>query len=410
MNKKTLLNTFLNSNSLNDMLASCAKEFNCPLIITDNGFHIVSVYFENQIKSEGFNNAVLHSELPLNICALITENFNKNFKKSIGNIICFKSKDGNEEKIRVNTLKCGKVELGYIIYVLNYSLKYNENKKNKENKISDEKDCLFAEQLLAKQFFCEKHSGGLPTDTTEEIIIDLLNGKFKDEELFKIKIAGTFLAHFTPERFAVISISSENSNPLFLNNIQKNLKQNFSASHPLFYNGKIILFLHKDHDTGDLQNLAEEYNLKVAVSSKINNIYEIKQMYDLSLDVFEFLSTENNTKNKKAFVINIEDYLLSVILNKTVLKYGIFNNKIKELYNYDATNKTELCLTLYTYLICKHSLALTGEKLFTHRNTVQYRLNKIRGEFLIDTDNSDEVFLYLFYLKSALIKLNNKEV
>lgn len=60
--------------------------------------------------------------------------------------------------------------------------------------------------------------------------------------------------------------------------------------------------------------------------------------------------------------------------------------KIRKLAAHDNERGTSYCETLYRYLTCGHSLKATCEALSTHRNTVLYRIRKMREEFDIDPD------------------------
>ena len=44
------------------------------------------------------------------------------------------------------------------------------------------------------------------------------------------------------------------------------------------------------------------------------------------------------------------------------------------------------CETLYHYLICSRSLKKTCDALFTHRNTVLYRIRRMQEEFRLPLD------------------------
>ena len=78
---------------------------------------------------------------------------------------------------------------------------------------------------------------------------------------------------------------------------------------------------------------------------------------------------------------------------------------VDALYRQDAAEKSALCLTLYTYICCHHSLAETCARLFTHRNTIQYRMRRIREDFGIDTDAPDGCLSLLLSLAVALVRL-----
>ena len=137
MNKKALLEVFLKTNSLNSIVGAIGSMLGCPILITDNGFHIVSEYRPDGYSNPEFNNAVSHSQLPVGICTAIADcsDFENN---------CFHS-DFRPEKFKVSELKFKEAVLGFVIYILN------------ENRNLNEPDRLFAEELISKQFFCEKH-------------------------------------------------------------------------------------------------------------------------------------------------------------------------------------------------------------------------------------------------------------
>ena len=72
---------------------------------------------------------------------------------------------------------------------------------------------------------------------------------------------------------------------------------------------------------------------------------------------------------------------------------------VQMLEEYDKKNDSGLLETLKTYLESGSSIKLTSEKLFLHRNSVLYRLNKIRELCGIDPDDRDTAFRLMFSFK-----------
>ena len=64
--------------------------------------------------------------------------------------------------------------------------------------------------------------------------------------------------------------------------------------------------------------------------------------------------------------------------------------ELKKLAEHDRKKGTQYCETLYYYLINARSLKKTCEALYTHRNTVLYRIRRITEDFMIDIDNETE--------------------
>jgi DNA-binding PucR family transcriptional regulator len=56
------------------------------------------------------------------------------------------------------------------------------------------------------------------------------------------------------------------------------------------------------------------------------------------------------------------------------------------LREYDDENKTDYCLTLFTWLTHERNNVRTAAKLFIHRNTLKYRLERIQEIVSCDMD------------------------
>ena len=383
MNKELLLNVFLRNDSLNLLVEAVSASFGCPVIVTDSAFHIVSAFAATGFSDEEYRRAVAHSELPLTVCEAISAHRGE---RLLG--------ESDTHRYCVGELKCGEVRLGYMLYVLD------------SGKIPNENDCLFAERLVAKQFNAERRSGGIVTDTAEEILTELLDGKFSDEEVFRLQAAGTFLASFRPSRFVLIGLSPAEARHTDEAGLSHELACSFRASHPFLYDGNMIVFLHEDHDTSLLSQFLCEQRLCAVISERLERLYDLRDAYRTAWEVLHYLQG----KHCAPAVYESRDYALLMHLVNMEKRSDSLGEPIGALYRYDTENGSELCLTLYTYLCCRHSLQETCERLFTHRNTVQYRIRKIREDFGVDTDSPDACLPLLLTLALALIRLGHEEL
>ncbi len=62
--------------------------------------------------------------------------------------------------------------------------------------------------------------------------------------------------------------------------------------------------------------------------------------------------------------------------------------ELRRLAVHDREKGTQYCETLYHYLTCCHSLIKTSNALYTHRNTVLYRIRRLQEDFLIPLEDS----------------------
>ena len=155
--------------------------------------------------------------------------------------------------------------IGYILYFLDIEM-------------FDEHDLFFCEGLLSKQLFLERYCCSSSLSTAEEILIDLLNGEYSCENIFDTQISGTFLSHFSPKRFAVVFFSSINEFEEKHATVLRKCKDYFHASHPFVYKNKIILFLHKDHDINQVEDIVKSLQLNVMISDRDSDRYMQKQI------------------------------------------------------------------------------------------------------------------------------------
>ena len=109
-----------------------------------------------------------------------------------------------------------------------------------------------------------------------------------------------------------------------------------------------------------------------------------------------------NPKNKKvlsASSMGIYKYMFNSGNQAEILDYC--NEKLRTLEEYDHANGTFLQDTLLAYYMNGFSVGKTAEALFIHRNSLQYRINKIQELLGMELDDYME---YLNLINCILIK------
>ena len=97
--------------------------------------------------------------------------------------------------------------------------------------------------------------------------------------------------------------------------------------------------------------------------------------------------------------MGIYQYLFNNDNHEDILNYC--NDRLRKIEEYDHANGTFLLDTLVTYYMNGFSVGKTAEELFIHRNSLQYRLNKIQE--LVDFE-LDDYMEYLDVVNCILIK------
>jgi DNA-binding PucR family transcriptional regulator len=68
---------------------------------------------------------------------------------------------------------------------------------------------------------------------------------------------------------------------------------------------------------------------------------------------------------------------------------GFYEETVAKLAAYDEQYETELVRTLETFLDADGNVAKTSEKLFTHRHTIRYRLERVKELTDLDVASTD---------------------
>ena len=181
-------------------------------------------------------------------------------------------------------------------------------------------------------------------------------------------------------------------------------------------NGHCYLFNQQNLDFDSLKNI-------------LNNLYEDVQIYNynnylllvsddiLDIDCSTPTIIESETYSKTYiiylekitnidnldFKINITNELIDIIINDS-------NNKqISSLIKYDIIKNIDknLLTTGINFIENDLNISKTSNMLFLHRNTLIYRLEKIKEYLNLDLKNFKDAFIFYLSVKSFLNFMNN---
>lgn len=142
-------------------------------------------------------------------------------------------------------------------------------------------------------------------------------------------------------------------------------------------------------------------DLKGALSKNFDNICDMYFYYRQASNILRFYRKEETDRS----LFLQEEFGLYSIFGASLEKYDAFelcHPDIITLYEYDKKNGTDHLETLYQYLINERNAVKAAKALFIHRNTMNYRLDKIKGSLVFDEDdpvNRFYVLLSIFLLK-----------
>lgn len=120
----------------------------------------------------------------------------------------------------------------------------------------------------------------------------------------------------------------------------------------------------------------EAIDYLLSVGSEVNQIKEIKKSYNQAVFVQKVLKSREESKKFGCYESIGAYQLLSELKHTEEIKSYISNN-IEVLYNYDKVKSTNYTKVLRLYIESNGSVIEVANKLYLHRNTINYRISRI---------------------------------
>ncbi len=114
------------------------------------------------------------------------------------------------------------------------------------------------------------------------------------------------------------------------------------------------------------------------IGNTVTDIYKLSESYDNALKALNSGLEKDNGMIYSYEGLSAIEKLLYEVTSPEVLWY-CFKDSIGMLIEYDNEHESELFHTLEVYLEEDGNIARSAQRLFIHRNTMTYRMNKING-------------------------------
>ena len=365
---ETLLEQFFAQDDLGKLTVSTGELLGCPLLVLDDTFHVAAHYLPLGFSDALFETAVRRGEISYEAGAIISENamltagwadyvqladspYRRRFAPLVsagvrlGCLICVDT-DGHLEKIPPQTWK-------------------------------------LVEHILSKQMFVEASHQDKLFETAEDILMHLLDGGFSSAAHFQLQASGTYLADFHPRAFALIDLETYHSAYMGRRHLKEELEAQIPDRHPFLYKGD-VLFLHRKGDGDIFSELAEEFQLKILISAPIDDLFTLPQLYRTAREALELMK---DARFHGESVCSAQQLRTPLLLKNLEGRGDLVSPELRRLAVHDREKGTQYCETLYHYLTCCHSLIKTSNALYTHRNTVLYRIRRLQDDFLIPLED-----------------------
>ncbi|MDY5018598.1 MAG: helix-turn-helix domain-containing protein [Oscillospiraceae bacterium] len=369
---ETLLEQFFAQDDLGKLTVSTGELLGCPLLVLDDTFHVAAHYLPLGFSDALFETAVCRGEISYEAGAIISENA----MLTAGWADYVQLADSPYRR-RFAPLVSAGVRLGCLICV--------DTDGHLEN--IPPQTWELVEHILSKQMFVEASHQDKLFETAEDILMHLLDGGFSSAAHFQLQASGTYLADFHPRAFALIDLETCHSAYMGKRHLKEELEAQIPDSHPFLYKGDVFLFLHREGDGDIFSELAEEFQLKILISAPIDDLFTLPQLYRTAREALELMK---DARFHGESVCSAQQLRTPLLLKNLEGRGDLVSPELRRLAVHDREKGTQYCETLYHYLTCCHSLIKTSNALYTHRNTVLYRIRRLQEDFLIPLEDPSQ--------------------
>lgn len=230
------------------------------------------------------------------------------------------------------------------------------------------------------------------------MISAILDGQTPDDSTLK-KLSAAFLPDLRLT-LVLLRSSTENIN-IVRRNTLINMMQSFDF--PLFalvYREDTLCVLQERHRVRFLQALQAGANIRhysLGISLPFSQWFSVISRYRQALFAVE---RAGGSDGVYAFCDCAFDYLL-LHAQKPCLELELFHPCLSVLKEYDDRHHTALYRTLEAYLNNERNMVKTAEELYIHRNSMKYRMRRIRELADIDLDDPKERLYLLLSFRLA---------
>jgi len=389
----SLLECIIRGKEIREVIETGYEILNNPIMLMDTSYKVLSYKTDTTVNDEVWDDLVTRGYSSYKYVTKFK--YERIIEKVLQNEYPVILDTGVAEKIRriIGKIQVNDKCMGYLAV-----LEYTQPFQGHDVKIAK----LICEVIssIMKEDKWQKNSIGL---MWENLIQDLLEGRVTEEAELSDRLKS---CEWAPENnLCMVSVDMSRFNdPSFIDYFRVQIHRLAPQCRSIYYNDAVSIIIEaekKDAHDNNINNLIsflKENGLHAGCSEAFSDLFDIGRYYNQSRKALffgELMDPKNRMAEYKNYVLNDFIYETSRSLDmKSFCHAGVLN-----LYEFDKNNGTEYYRTLYEYLKKDKNVIATAEALFIHRNTVNYRLEKIKELLGIRLRETEETIHILMTYK-----------
>lgn len=375
-----LFKALIESNNLEQIVDLSSKLINNPLIVIDSSYNVLAYSKSIPVEDYQWKENIARGYLTYEYIA------------ALNNLEGIKNEpDSNEPFITLCVMSPILRKFSRLIIndlFLGYYIAIESNSKFEE---TEDDLYLLISNVIAKEVSVERniimHN---KNQTYEGLLVDILDSNFINRTTFYEGIKGSVFDINIPFKVIAVDLSSYKN----FNSLEEHFKKSIRSSLPkawsVYYKKHIIILIDAKENIKKNRNNIEQFekfladnNLPAGISDLFTDLYLLPKYHRQAISALHFSSILNHS-NYIALYDNYKFYDLIQSINEADQLLDYCCAILKDIKRYDMEHKTNYFETLFQYLACNKSLSETSKALFIHKNTVSYRITKIKELFNLD--------------------------
>lgn len=386
--KDRLINTFFESGDLDVIAEAVADMLGNPITVLDTSLYVMAFSDATDVNDAFWQRGITRRCCPYEYITRIRD---ANLSNELGENIVFDQYDIDIYRRKLFKLVYAGKCVGYF-NVLEARTSYDSIPVDRY---------LLAQRILSKTVAdClenEEDESGSPDD--QRLLFNLLHASFTDRVLFQEFFSGTDLVDTTASHIVItINIKNWRVDCPLEEQLRSALHNSFPKAWSLMEYPWIILLAELADDPvqeqaqlDTLRNVLQNYHLRAGVSDRIRDFFYFTTYYQQAVSALRFAKRTSDHSP----LVSYDQYKYYQMLSDLPENWAAntyCSNVVWTIYEYDLENDTEYLKTLYHYLLAGRSVNTAAKALFLHRNTISYRVDRIRTLFSVELTDTQENF------------------
>ncbi|MDR2503630.1 MAG: helix-turn-helix domain-containing protein [Deltaproteobacteria bacterium] len=378
-----LLDAFLERKSLAQMLDLAAETVVNPIIVLDSNYRILassqSIVPNDQIWREKIAKGYISHE---HISAFIA--MNNDVRQAAQSETPFIAGcTASPLQLCVVNMHSGEHTVGYLLCLedasalTKHSLSFLHRFSLMVSRMLD--------MLYQKNAYTDAEQGN--------VLTDYFYGRVPDKRSFDNRLAQTIVRNSREYLVAIYDTEHYNVHDYYSEELKTHILQSFSRSIPVIYDNDLVVLIDTGEDKnilqiyqGRAQGFLHEHHIRVGFSDTFTEAYTLDEHRRQAKKALLFSRLQSNRLYAVYDEYKAYDLLMRAKTGNGL--EGFTSNECKPIIEYDAANNTEYLKTAFFYIYYMKNLKQVADALFVHKNTVSYRINKIKELFNIDLEKA----------------------